>query len=377
MNLVDPPSVSAVAADPSRRRLLLAALAGGALATWPGLAAAALEPLDSADTLSEMDAAARIPAIDWEWVDTARQRKVPVRLYWPEPGQAAATQPVPLVVFSHGIGGSRLGYSYLGRHLATQGWACLHVQHVGSDRGLWWGNPFGLVGRLREAARDSEALDRVHDLRFALDRLLDPALTHAVAGRLADRIDARRIVAAGHSYGANTTMLSIGARVVRGQQVYELLDPRYRAAILMSAPPFYGEHDVAAILSPVKVPTLHITSNEDVILIPGYRSGVEDRIALYDAMPDARKALAVFSRGSHGIFTDRTVTGGIEINQQVKGATRALAAAFLRQQFEQDAAALPMWRQNWQGIVARTAGLLAAEPAKPPSQAAGAVFHLA
>lgn len=354
-------------ADPTRRRLLGSAFATGALLAWPGLAGAATEPAASAGEAAELDAAARVPAIDWDWADTARQRQVPVRLYWPQRNGAAAHTAVPLVVFSHGIGGSRLGYSYLGRHLASHGWACLHVQHVGSDRALWRGNPFSLVSRLREAAREAEAVDRARDLRFALDRLLDPALNHPQIGRPAERLDASRIVAAGHSYGANTTMLSIGARVARGQQVYDFHDPRYRAAILLSAPPFYGERDLASILAPVHLPTLHITSNEDVILIPGYESGVEDRIALYDAMPDARKALVVFSRGSHSIFTDRTVSGGYEVNQQIKGATKTLAAAFLRQQFEQDAAAMPGWRQSWQAVVARTAGLADASVPRTPN----------
>ncbi|MFO1338441.1 MAG: hypothetical protein U1F53_09410 [Burkholderiaceae bacterium] len=115
----------------------------------------------------------------------------------------------------------------------------------------------------------------------------------------------------------------------------------------------------------MQLPTLHITSLEDVILIPGYRSGVEDRLAVYDAMPDARKALVVFDHGSHSIFTDRTVAGGYDINVQVKGATKTLAAAFLRRQFAQDADALPRWRQNWSTIIARSAGLAEAAPTHP------------
>ncbi|MFO1338442.1 MAG: hypothetical protein U1F53_09415 [Burkholderiaceae bacterium] len=130
--------------------------------------------------------------IDWDWVDTRRQRAVPVRLYWPAArGPRAPAGPVPLVVFSHGIGGSRLGYSYLGRHLASRGpGARTHVQHVGSDRcrcgsasaSAWW------AGCAPGGAR-VQAVDRVHDLRFALDRLLDPALQHPLAGRPAERID--------------------------------------------------------------------------------------------------------------------------------------------------------------------------------------------
>ncbi len=349
-----------------RRSFVASALAAAPLLAFPDLGRAAGEPPDSVAAAPEADGAARVPAIDWDWVDTTRQRKVPVRLYWPLKAVASTSAPVPLVVFSHGIGGSRLGYSYFGRHLATLGWASLHVQHVGSDRGLWFGNPFSLIGRLRNAAQEAEAIQRVRDLRFALDRLLDPALQHPLTGRPAEAIDTQRIVAAGHSYGANTTLLAVGARVERGQQVYDFHDPRLRAAILMSAPPFYGERDLAAILAPVQLPTLHITSNDDLILIPGYRSGLEDRLAVYDAMPDGRKALVVFSQGPHNIFTDRTVTGGYELNQQVKGATKSLAAAFLRSQFERDEAALPGWREHWRPIVARSAGLLGATAAPAP-----------
>lgn len=346
--------------DLKRRALVAGALASGASLAWPGLALAA--------AASPVDPAAQGPVIDWDWIDATRQRAVPVRLYWPSLSADAPAKPVPLVVFSHGIGGSRLGYSYIGRHLASHGWACLHVQHVGSDRELWFGNPFALVGRLRNAAQDAEAIHRVQDLRFALDRLLDPSLQHALLGRPAEAIDLQRIVAAGHSYGANTTLLSVGARVTRAGKVHDFRDERYRAAVLLSTPPFYGEHDIGSILAPIKLPTLHVTSNEDVILIPGYRSGPEDRFALYEAMPDARKGLVVFGHGSHSIFTDRTVSGGFELNQQVKEATKSLAEAFLRQQFEQDQAALPGWRERWQGIVARSAGLmLASTPPVSPA----------
>lgn len=337
--------------DLKRRALLAGALATGASLAWPGMSLAV-----------DASAASPGPVVDWDWIDMVRQRAVPVRLYWPARTVDVPRKPVPLVVFSHGIGGSRLGYSYIGRHLSSRGWASLHVQHVGSDRELWFGNPFALVDRLRNAAQDAEAIHRVQDLRFALDRLLDPSLRHELLGRPADAIDTQRIVAAGHSYGANTTLLAVGARVTRAGKVHDFRDERFSAAVLLSTPPFYGERDIGKILAPVRLPTLHVTSNEDVILIPGYRSGPEDRLALYDAMPDPRKGLVVFGHGSHSIFTDRTVAGGYELNQQVKEATKSLAEAFLRQQFEQDAAALPGWRERWQGIVARSDGLMTASP---------------
>lgn len=278
--------------------------------------------------------------------DERRQREVPLRLYWPT--QIAAGEKVPLVVFSHGMGGSRRGYSYLGQYWASQGWASLHVQHVGSDRQIWLGNPFGLVARLQQAAQESEAEARALDVRFALDQLL--------AGERGARIDASRIVAAGHSYGANTTLLLSGARVARatpGGDVPELRDPRIKAAIVISAPPFHGHGDSAAILQPVSIPTLHITATEDIIRIPGYYSEAKDRVALFEATGSHDKELVVFAGGSHSIFTDRAGTGGALLNPRVKAATRELTLAFLSRVFEGREEGLRRWSERHADLLAR------------------------
>lgn len=286
------------------------------------------------------DGAQGVGVVDLQWHDARRTRDVPVRLYLP-----AGERPAPLVVFSHGIGGSRFGYSYLGRHWAAHGWASLHLQHVGSDRDLWFGSVFGLVERLRDAATDAEAVDRAHDLRFALDRVLE--------GPLGERLDATRVVAAGHSYGANTTLLAAGARVVRGGRPVVLRDERVRAAIVLSAPPFYGERSFEPILGGVDVPSLHVTATGDDIRIPGFWSGVDDRLAVFDAMGGRPKALAVFQGGTHSIFTDRAGTGGVALNAQVKAATRELTLAFLQRVFAGDAGPLLQWPQRHAGIVER------------------------
>lgn len=281
----------------------------------------------------------------FDWFDSKRQRQVPAKLYLPTTKGAAGS--LPLVVFSHGIGGSRDGYSYLGRYFAAHGYGSLHVQHVGSDRRLWFGNPFTLSARLSDAAQDSEALNRVQDIRYALDRVLA-----AQEGMLFDR---QRIVAAGHSYGANTTMLIAGAQVEKQGQKVSLRDPRISAAILISAPPFYGMGGPNEILSSVAVPTLHITATEDVIQIPGYVSGLQDRLDIFQAMGRERaapKVLAVFKDGSHSIFTDRSGTGGLSMNPKVKVATRQLALAFLNGIAASNYRALDAWSVSNAELVA-------------------------
>lgn len=55
------------------------------------------------------------------------------------------------------------------------------------------------------------------------------------------KVDAARIMAAGHSYGANTALLVAGAQVERENRLVELRDRRFKAAVLLSAPPFHGE----------------------------------------------------------------------------------------------------------------------------------------
>ena len=256
---------------------LAAAMLVGAVA--PVVAAADVSAADRVDlaTLAVPDSAALFEVHDIDWLDIRRQRAVPARLYLPV--TASAIRPVPLVVFSHGIGGSRNGYSYLGRFWSSQGYASLHLQHVGSDRALWTGNPFAVVGRLQAAAQDSEATARVQDVSFALDQVL--------AGEFAGRIDAGRIVAAGHSHGANTTLMVVRARVARAGKLIDLRDPRLKAAIVISAPPFCGETEFGSILGGITVPTLHVTATADTIQVPGYFSPAADRMSARAPGPTA------------------------------------------------------------------------------------------
>lgn len=288
----------------------------------------------------EMRAGYRVQDLDW--VDPARGRAVPVKLFWPD---AARTGKVPLVVFSHGIGSARDGYTYLGHYWAKHGIASVHVQHVGSDRALWQGNPFGLVSRFQHAAGAAEAVARVRDQRFALDQVL--------AGAWGAQVDRARIVAAGHSYGANTTLMAAGARVVRDGQAIELRDPRVSAAIVISAPPFYGDDDFRPILAGITIPTLHVTTADDIIRIPGFGSGVEDRLKVFDAIGGAHKVLAVYRHGTHNVFTDHRYFDSREVSEDVKRATESLSLAFIDTAYGTSTAGLVQWRSGHRALLAR------------------------
>jgi pimeloyl-ACP methyl ester carboxylesterase len=296
----------------TRRRLFSQALGCAALAAMASKQSAWAQP--------------SVEILDFEWRDPSRDRIVPVRIYLP-----AGAGPKPLVMFSHGLGGSRMGYSYLAKHLAAAGYICVHPQHAGSDRAVWTGNPFSTFGNLSKAAGDENAIDRAKDITFVLNELL----TGAASALFANQINPQWLAMAGHSYGANTTLLISGATVQRAQgQIFNLGDPRFKCAVVISAPPFHGAGDMNPILGGIAIPTLHITGTEDVIRVPGYGSSLPARIDVFNATScnneyAKRKHLFVFDGATHGVFTDRIDRVGPVASAKIKAGTSELARAFL------------------------------------------------
>ncbi len=283
---------------------------------------------------------ATIEEVSFDWLDQSRDRVVPALLFKPAQQKKAKA----LIVFSHGLGGSKERYSYLGQYWASQGYASLHVQHDGSDRKVWRGNRLLLPFRLMDAADETEALARVQDVKFALDQIL--------ASDYAADFDNQNIMMAGHSYGANTSMLLSGAQVEQDGQLISLKDNRIKAAILISAPPFYNDQPLDQVLAQVTIPTLHITTTEDEIKVPGYYSSPADRFELYYAMASSYKVLAVFSSGSHNIFSGwRRSTDTAPQQQVIKAATQALSSAFIEQVTTGDGRAMSKWALEHQAVL--------------------------
>ena len=245
------------------------------------------------------------------WRDPARDRAVPVKIYYP---RTAAAKPEgttwPVIVFSHGLGGTREAYSYLGEHWARSGYVSVHVQHHGSDAQAVHGQrPLENVGR---AARDPVAArNRPLDIRFAIDRLT--ALNDTPDFPLHGRLDLARLGVAGHSYGALTTMAVVGARVPRRGAERPFLDPRIKAAVAMSTPRL-PQGDTDAAFDDIRVPVFHMTGTEDVLSGEGFpadagalidHTKVDDRRRPFDHTRQAVAYLLTFSGGDHMVFSNR------------------------------------------------------------------------
>src|SRR6185369_7102161 len=106
-----------------------------------------------------------VETVRFDWHDAKRDRDVPVKIYFPKSGGGR----LPVIIFSHGLGGSREGYEYLGRHWASHGYVSVHVQHPGSDDAVWR-NAAALdrMTAMRQAAADPRnAINRPLDVSFA------------------------------------------------------------------------------------------------------------------------------------------------------------------------------------------------------------------
>jgi predicted dienelactone hydrolase len=243
----------------------------------------------------------RATTIDLTITDQTRHRDIPIRIYLP-----AATIAAPVVLFSHGLGGSREGYAYLGLHWAARGYVAVFLQHPGSDTSVWLDKPPAeRMQALQQAASLQNFLLRVRDVPVAIDQLerWNALKGHALFGRL----DPKHIGMSGHSFGAVTTQAVSGERTAAGSAA--LTDARIRAAIAMS-PSSPAKGSLTQAFGAVSLPWMLMTGTNDV----GPIGGVEpaSRMAVFPALPPGNKYELVLDRAEHSAFSDRALPGDIE-----------------------------------------------------------------
>ena len=228
--------------------------------------------------------------------DVSRARDIPLRVYLP-----AMQAPAPVVLFSHGLGGSRAGSAFLGQHWAARGYVAVFMQHPGSDDSVWKEAPAGeRLRAMKEAASMDNFLLRVQDVRSVLDQLelWNTSKTNQLAGRL----NLERIGMSGHSFGAVTTEAVCGETLPLGGNRFT--DPRIRAALILSPSAPRGSSSARAFGS-VKIPWMLMTGTKD--LAPIGNADIESRRAVYPALHGAPKYEVVLHNAEHSVFTDRAL----------------------------------------------------------------------
>jgi predicted dienelactone hydrolase len=242
-----------------------------------GLAAAAFP-------LKRASAAGEVRVIDQVWTDSARNREVPVRLRVPVNPAGA-----PVILFSHGLGGSTSGGARWGEAWAAHGYIVLHMQHHGSDE-LLWKDRGALAGfnNLRRAMNFENGLLRAQDVTFILDQIGRRKLAGDPAWAAADTA---RVGMSGHSFGARTTVTVTS----------NLADRRIRAAIALSPNGESSELLNRERFGRIAIPFLSLTGTEDRMALMG-DNDPENRKLPFQYMPAPDKYLLVLKGADHMVF---------------------------------------------------------------------------
>ena len=246
-------------------------------------------------------AKAEVRSATGEFVDTARQRTVPWRIYYDQslPG------PRPVLIASHGLGGSRDNLGYLARHLAGNGFVTVHIQHAGSDKGIRQGHPF----RSREARRLTALSLRTID--NAVNRYLDiPFVVQALSGLnkgnglFAGRLNMQQLGMFGHSYGAKSVLIAAGQMMgVLGN--YNFPEPAIKAAVALSPGAPRTQLTMDQVFADVKIPLFHITGTQD--RSPVQQIDPVSRQLPFRHIPAGHQYLLVLDKADHMTFSGHRV----------------------------------------------------------------------
>jgi dienelactone hydrolase len=295
--------------------------------------------------------------IDIELKDTSRERAIPVKVRIPD-----GAEKVPLIIFSHGLGGSRDGGQAWGEHWSANGYLVVHVQHPGSDQDVWKTPGEGAPkARLRAAATPEQLIGRVDDVRFVIAEIERQQTSGAK--NWMGRADLSRVAMTGHSFGAHTTMAIAGQRYPGPVKTLE--DVRVKAFIALSPnasglPRTYPER-----YGSMKAPFLSITGTRDGDVFaanPYAKSAAEKRKAVFDHQPPGNAYLFVLNDGDHIVFNGNEAANRRELPQlealstssteKIFNAVKTASLKFLDAHLKGDKSALQWLKQDAEKVFA-------------------------
>lgn len=256
---------------------------------------------------------------DFELKDTHRDdRVVPVRVYHDD-----TRKKYPVILFSHGLGGSCKNSPYLGNFWAKNGYIAVFMQHHGSDIDVIKNaRPLQKLRVLKSAASAQSANDRIADVSFVLDQL--EAWSKDKSHPLFGRLDLEHIGLAGHSFGAVTTLSIAGRKFPFGRGAVD--EPRVDAFLPMSPQPGKGM-DPAKAFGDLTRPIFCMTGTKDGSPIDRSMTP-EARQLVYRSLPAGDKFQLVLDGAEHHAFGDYESRFGRERDPAHHGIIQALSLKF-------------------------------------------------
>lgn len=233
--------------------------------------------------------------------DAARNKDLHVRIFYP------VTQgKYPVIVFSHGAGGSQNCCESLTRHWATYGYVTLQPTHDDSivQRRKSGHENLRFLQAVRDALKNPALWEsRPQDISILLNAL--PDLQKRVAG-LGEKLDLGRIGIGGHSMGSYTAEAVGGALVdLPGHPATNFSDPRAKAILCLSpqGPNQFGL--TARSFDKITLPFMGITGSLDSpgpVASPGWH-----KIPFERSQPDDKYELFITGANHMSFITAETL----------------------------------------------------------------------
>jgi predicted dienelactone hydrolase len=275
------------------------------------------------------------------WYDSARSRAIPVKISFPRSSEKA-----PIILFSHGIGGSIESSNYLANVWTAQGFVCVLVQHPGSDESIWKGK-VRILNEFKEAYEQNwSSRTRAQDLLFVLNGLEQLVLNRP---QFAARMDMEKIGVGGTDLGALAVLL-LGGQVPpdNGDSLH---DPRIKAVLAMSPPVRSTNVGFQEMYQSITAPALFITGTKDDGIV-GSTKAVHRRIP-FDFMKHCQRYLITLDGGDHRMYGGRVLSflGGRNDEKFQAGIVRSSTCFWLAVLQEDPKAIKAMDSYGWESLV--------------------------
>lgn len=284
-----------------------------------------------------------------EFTDSSRHnedgsvRTIPYKVYYPETdNEAKSEESLPVIIWSHGFGGSRDGASFLSRYVASHGYVIIHLTHTGTDSSLWEGkdgHPWDIL-RKTNVPR-AVTMNRFRDIPFVIDQLAGWVKSGEELGNV---MDLSALGMCGHSFGAASTQVTAGQMTLNeDQQRTYIKEPRIKAGILYSPTPVGALIDAPPeeIYGSIDIPLFHQTGTDDEAPIDG--TGYENRLVIYEHTGHSEKYLLVKNDGDHMVYNGtRGKLGSNDNRERHEQLIKVTSLAFWDAQLKSNEAA-----RNW------------------------------
>ncbi|MGI5831445.1 MAG: alpha/beta hydrolase family protein [Thermoguttaceae bacterium] len=287
------------------------------------------------------------------WTASHLTLQVGALVYYPANPQEVC----PVIIYSHGLGGSPERFAYLGNMWASRGFVSVFLHHPETDETQWRGK-IRVMSELRELYRQYwAARDRALAVSFVIDRLSDPGSESA---SFAPIIDLSHLGVSGNDLGALASLLLAGQIPPDGGP--SLKDSRVTAIAPFSPPVFCDAAHAPLVYENITVPCMTVAGTNDNGVVGATRAW--QRRIPFDAMLRNDRYHVILNGGDHLVYSGHLRTRKQLSDADYQNAIRSVTTLFWSAYLRGDPTALDLLNIGTDTVFSRWATIQSRRAAK-------------